>query len=297
VLILDIALVGGLALVVLSLVGWMLRRARLQAHRQVLDLRREHEIASRLQRSMLPRVLPRVAGLDLAWRYRAAGAGIEVGGDWYDVVETEDGLVHAIVGDVAGRGIDAATLMGQLRSTFHAYAYEHASPAEILRRMLRVMPEDGMATAVCLTLEPGRGELRYASAGHLPVLLLDPVGHRVTRLTDGGAPLLGATAGEGLRDHAVPLPANGVLVAYTDGLVERRERGIDDGIERLAETLRGSSSTDAEDLAERILTEVGGWSGGDGDDIALLVIRLGGAARPAGEPVGVGAEPVPASAG
>ena len=80
---------------------------------------------------------------------RRRAPGIEVGGDWYDVVVRADGLVQAIVGDVAGRGIGAATLMGQLRSAFHAYAYDHGSPAEVLRRMLRLVPEGAMATAVC----------------------------------------------------------------------------------------------------------------------------------------------------
>ena len=290
ILILEIVLIGGLTLVVLSVLGWMLRRARSHARRQLHDLEREHEIASRLQRSLLPRELPSIEGLEVAWRYRAAGAGIEVGGDWYDVVETDDGLVHAIVGDVAGRGLDAATLMGQLRSTFHAYAYEHSSPAEILRRMLRVMPGDAMATAVCFTLDPQGGELRYASAGHLPLLLLDPAGHLVTRLADGGAPLLGATAGATLHDHTVRLPVNGVVVAYTDGLVERRTRGINDGIELLEATLAASPSPDADGIAEQILGDVGGGSGGDGDDIALLVIRLD-RAPVAGTPAALSADP------
>ena len=117
---------------------------------------------------MLPATLPVVSGLEIACRYRAAGEGIEVGGDWYDVVARDDGLVHAIIGDVAGRGIAAATLMGHMRSAFHAYAYEHASPAEVLRRMLRMVPEGAMATAVCVSFDPFTGDLRYASAGHLP---------------------------------------------------------------------------------------------------------------------------------
>ncbi len=186
-LILDLALIAGLALILLSLITWAVRRTQREARQQQRDLEHERDIAVRLQRSMLPAALPVVEGLDVAWRYRAAGEGIEVGGDWYDVVVRADGLVQAIVGDVAGRGIGAATLMGQLRSAFHAYAFDHGSPAEVLRRMLRLVPEGAMATAVCLSFDPYTGDLRYASAGHLPPITVDGGDRAWSRCTSSAA--------------------------------------------------------------------------------------------------------------
>ena len=130
-------------------------------------------MAVSLQRSLLAQDLPAIDGVELLGRYQAGSAGMEVGGDWYDVVRRSDGIVHITVGDVAGRGIPAAVLMGQMRNAFRAYAYDHASPAELLRRMGRHITGDEMATAVCLTLDPYTQELTYASAGHPPPLLAE----------------------------------------------------------------------------------------------------------------------------
>ena len=236
-LILDLALIAGLALILISLMTWLGRRAQREARMQQRHLEHERDIALRLQRSMLPATLPVVDGLDIACRYRAAGEGIEVGGDWYDVVARDDGLVHAIVGDVAGRGIGAATLMGQLRSTFHAYAFDHASPAEVLRRMLRLIPDGAMATAVCLSFDPYTGDLRYASAGHLPPLTIDGATGEVAVHELGGAPPLGFAAPDSIRDVKVALAIGSSLIAYTDGLIERRTESIDVGIDRVARSL------------------------------------------------------------
>jgi anti-sigma regulatory factor (Ser/Thr protein kinase) len=277
-LFLDLVLIVGLALVVLALLVWIGRRARREQRRQSAQLAREHDIAVRLQRSMLPAALPRVDGVELASRYRAGAAGVEVGGDWYDVVARADGFVHAIVGDVAGRGIEAATLMGQLSSGFHAYAYDHGSPAEVLRRMVRLVPAGAMATAVCLTLDPYTGQLSYASAGHPPAVALDG-GGAVTLLDVGGAPPLGYVEPDRLADAHVQLGAATTVVAYTDGLVERRTASIDVGIARLSAALADGAALAVDELAGRILDEVGDASGAEEDDIALLVIRLAGVPR------------------
>ena len=236
-LILDLALIGGLAVIVLALLVWLVRRAGREQRRQSLQLAREHDIAVRLQRSMLPAALPRVDGVELASHYHAGADGVEVGGDWYDVVARADGFVHAIVGDVAGRGIDAATLMGQLSNGFHAYAYDHGSPAEVLRRMVRLVPAGAMATAVCLTLDPYTGDLRYASAGHPPAVAYDGETATVSLLDSGGAPPLGYVEADRLADARVQLGASTTVVAYTDGLVERRTASIDVGIARLSAVL------------------------------------------------------------
>jgi anti-sigma regulatory factor (Ser/Thr protein kinase) len=272
-LLLDLALIGGLGLILMALVIWVGRRAQREARMQQRHLEQERDIALRLQRSMLPARLPVVPGLDIACRYRAAGEGIEVGGDWYDVVARDDGLVHAIVGDVAGRGIAAATLMGQMRSAFHAYAYDHASPAEVLRRMLRLVPEGAMATAVCLSFDPYTGELRYASAGHLPPLTIDGATGAVAVHELGGAPPLGFAPPDSIRDVKVVLGVGSTLIAYTDGLIERRTENIDVGIDRVARSLVSGAGLSADELAEKVLEDVGG-SPATEDDVALLVVEL-----------------------
>jgi serine phosphatase RsbU (regulator of sigma subunit)/anti-sigma regulatory factor (Ser/Thr protein kinase) len=273
-LILDLSLVGGLAALLIALIAWLGSRVRREARRQSAHLAREHDIALRLQRSMLPASLPDVDGVDLACRYRAGVAGVEVGGDWYDVLARDDGFVHMIVGDVAGRGIDAATLMGQLRSAFHAYAFDHGSPAEVLRRMIRLVPSGSMATAVCMTLDPFTGDLRYATAGHPPPLAIDAATRTVRLLDVGGAPPLGYVAPDMLVDARVVLPAGTTVIAYTDGLVERRTASIDVGIARLSDALVAGAELDADALAGAVLEQVGDASPAEEDDIALLVLEL-----------------------
>ena len=141
----------------------------------------EHTVAVSLQRSLLSQDLPAIDGLELA---RPLPGGQRRDGGRRRLVRRRcrrsDGIVHITVGDVAGRGIPAAVLMGQMRNAFRAYAYDHTSPAELLRRMRRHITGDEMATAVCLTLDPYTRELTYASAGHPPSLLVGGAGGAVT---------------------------------------------------------------------------------------------------------------------
>jgi serine phosphatase RsbU (regulator of sigma subunit)/anti-sigma regulatory factor (Ser/Thr protein kinase) len=235
----------------------------------------EHAVAVSLQRSLLSQELPAIEGVELLGRYQAGSAGLEVGGDWYDVVRRSDGIVHITVGDVAGRGISAAVLMGQMRNAFRAYAFDHASPAELLRRMRRHVIGDEMATAVCLTLDPYTRELTYASAGHPPSLLCDAASGAVTRLDRAGAPPLGFAKAETIHEADVPLPAAATLVAYTDGLIERRGWSIDVGIDLLAEVLGAAAARGADELAATIVADVAATVD-SGDDVALLIVRLAG---------------------
>jgi serine phosphatase RsbU (regulator of sigma subunit)/anti-sigma regulatory factor (Ser/Thr protein kinase) len=234
---------------------------------------REHDVATALQRSLLPTELPEVEGVGLAGRYNAGAVGLEVGGDWYDAVRRPDGVVHFTVGDVAGRGVSAAVLMGQLRNSFRALAYEHTSPAEIARRLTRLVPENGMATATFLALDPYTGELRYSTAGHPPPLLLDAVSGEVTLLDEASAPPLGWIGTNTIREARLTLRSRMTLLAYTDGLVERRGLNIDDGIERAADTLRLRPERGAEDTADALL-ETFVQPTDASDDIALFVLQL-----------------------
>jgi serine phosphatase RsbU (regulator of sigma subunit) len=255
-------------------------RARSEAHAQrarararLLRYEAERQVATTLQRSLLTDV-PAIAGIDSAARYEAGVTGLEVGGDWYDVVARPDGIVHFTVGDVAGHGIAAAALMGQLRNAFRAYAYDQTSPAAILRRLLRHMGPGEMATAICLTIDPLTMELTYASAGHPPPLMRDDETGAITQLDFAQAPPLGFAAPENVRETRLALPPRATIVAYTDGVIERRDQPIDRGIARLADTLRASGvELSADDLADKLIREVAMVTAAS-DDIALLVLRL-----------------------
>jgi anti-sigma regulatory factor (Ser/Thr protein kinase) len=239
-----------------------LTRTRLSEH--------EHELAVRLQRSLLPADLPQAPGLELAGAYMAGGAGVEVGGDWYDAVVRPDGILQLCVGDVSGRGVAAATIMGRQRGTFRAYALDCVSPAEILRRMLRHVTGDEMITVTCVTVDPIGGRLGYSCAGHPPPLLLDRSAGEVVRLAHASAPPLGVAEADHVVEEWLPLPERALLALYTDGLVERRGADIDDGIDALAETLR----TDADLTADGTLAAVSGRIGRPTDDVALLLASV-----------------------
>jgi serine phosphatase RsbU (regulator of sigma subunit) len=279
-LFIELALTTGAALFGLALLAWILVRARAesrslgeQARRRRLRYEEEHAVAITLQRSLLS-AIPSIPHLDSAARYQAGSTGLEVGGDWYDVVERPDGIVHISVGDVAGRGVAAAALMGQLRNAFRAYAYDHISPAEIMWRLIRHMGEDEMATAVCITIDPASRQLTYASAGHPPALLRDDDTRAVTRLHLAQAPPLGFASPDAVVEAKVALPRRATLLAYTDGVIERRDQVIDEGIDRLAQAFRSADpGLSADELANMLIREVAVVTAAD-DDIALLVLRL-----------------------
>ncbi len=230
----------------------------------------EHDAAVLLQQSLLPDRLPDVAGVVVATHYRAGALNTRVGGDWYDIVRRPDGVLHLTVGDVAGRGIDAAISMGQLRNAFRAYALEHVSPAAIVDRLARHVPEDEMATVVCVTFDPLTRELTYASAGHLPPLMVDHQQGVVTRLSASHRGPLGWTTSGVVRDASAPVPGVATLALYTDGLVEHRDESIDVGIERLADALLESAEL-PEEGADAIVAAL---ASDPEDDLALLLVRL-----------------------
>ena len=248
---------------------------------------REHEIARVLQRSLLPDEMPAVPGLALAARYLAAGAAVEAGGDWYEVLPLGDGRVALAVGDVVGKGSRAAAAMGRLRSALQAFAMEGLGPAEILARLSRfaeTVSEANCATVALALVGTADGEVVYACAGH-PYPLLVSADGTARLLRDGrGGPLAGwATVrfGEG---H-VRLREGVALALYTDGLVERRGEGLDAGLARLEAAARPLSGRRAEEICDGLLDALGADEAPD--DVALLVARLasgdGGPSRRSGE--------------
>jgi PAS domain S-box-containing protein len=237
--------------------------------------RHEQQIGVQLQRSLLSGSVPRLAGLELGLVYRPGVAGLEVGGDWYDAFELDGGGVGLVVGDVVGRGIDAAATMGQLRSAVRALASTGLRPGALLDALdayARRHRVGRMATVVYGQLDVGSGELRFACAGHPPPLVLGADGS--PRLAWGGRSLpldVLSRPGQKRTEASVALEAGGALVLYTDGLVERRGRSLDDGLDALqaeAAKLRGCAATElAEQLVERLP------AGQHPDDLCVLTAR------------------------
>ncbi|MEZ5102011.1 MAG: SpoIIE family protein phosphatase [Thermoleophilia bacterium] len=233
---------------------------------------REHRIAETLQRSMLTESLPPVRGIALAARYLAGGAGLKVGGDWYDAIPLDDGRVVLAVGDVVGHGVQAAAVMGQLRNAVRAYVLEGYGPAETLERLNRLIARLGdcqFATACLVELDPAAARIRVASAGHPPPLLAGTGGGR---LVDGGRSLpLAVLPDVAYAEQVLPLPSDAVLLLYTDGLVERRGESLDDGLARLVASVDGRPQTPWE-VVDRVLGALA--AGGVDDDVAVLAARL-----------------------
>ncbi|WBB56051.1 SpoIIE family protein phosphatase [Verrucosispora sp. WMMD573] len=228
----------------------------------------EHRIAVTLQRSLLPRQIPQITGLDLAVRYEPASARTEVGGDFYELVMLDGHLLLAI-GDVAGHSLHAATIMAELRHALRAYAVEGHQPGEILHRvneLMRTLLPSELATICVLLLEPTTGHIRLASAGHLPPLIIQD---GKVEYVQHAAPLLGVRAPRPA-DLEFVLPAGATMVFYTDGLIERRDATIDEGLSALA-ACAAQVDDDLDRYCERLLVELAPDE--IQDDVAVVVLR------------------------
>ena len=232
---------------------------------------RELSNVEMLQRSLLPDKLPELEGIQVAARYMPGGGN--VGGDWYDAIPLEGGRVGVAMGDVVGHGIGAAALMGQLRHAMRAYALEGHSPAGVLDRLDRVVRSlDGgqMATLLYLVMEPDHATVRFASAGHVPPLVISPDGE-ADYLESAPNPPLGVFDTPEHREIEHHIAPGSTIVLYTDGLVEERGVSIDQGLE----ALRLAASQDAchpLELCERLLAAMLAVHAAN-DDIAVLALR------------------------
>ena len=241
--------------------------------------RREHEIAHRLQRSMLSGSLSEPHGCELDVVYRPGASGMEIGGDWYDAFWLDDGeTIGLVVGDVVGRGLDAAATMGQLRSAVRALAATGLPPGALLERLdeyVRRHDVGKMCTLVYAELDLARGTLRFACAGHPPPLLAVP--GEEARFAWGGrsTPLDAFGPGFPRDDATESLRPGSMVLLYTDGFVEERSRPLDDGMERL----RGTVAAHSADALPTILGEVVSVApeSHHADDICALVARLASA--------------------
>ncbi len=233
----------------------------------------EHRLVENLQRSILLDRMPRLAGAQLAARYVPGDGEVRVGGDWYDAIPLPGGRLGLAIGDVAGHGIGSAALMSQLRNALRAYALEHDSPAVVVDRLddlIHHLEPAGMATMIYLIYELGSGTLTFSAAGHPYPLVVGVDG--ATRFLRGGRSM---PLGTGWRDRrgagTVVLPPSSTLVLYTDGLIERRTRSMDDGFASLAAHAHAAGQH-PEEMCDVILDRLLGPEPPD-DDVAMLVMR------------------------
>ncbi|GAA3288769.1 SpoIIE family protein phosphatase [Dactylosporangium vinaceum] len=235
---------------------------------------RDREVAHTLQRSLLTGEWPADPRYHVVTAYRPAVHTLEVGGDWYDVFATSTESVGIVVGDVVGRGLHAASAMGQLRSAVRALASAHAGPAEVLRHMddfVSHFAAGQMTTLAYADLALDSGELRYACAGHPPPLLVGP-GGVPSFLWDARSGPLGATsAGRARSEARLTVPRGSRLMLYTDGLVERRGERFHHGLDRLAAAAAEHWQTPLTSLATQ-LSDAMLPGGGGHDDMCLLAL-------------------------
>ncbi|WP_328426527.1 ATP-binding SpoIIE family protein phosphatase [Streptomyces sp. NBC_00443] len=234
--------------------------------------RRQRETAVTLQRSLLPQELEEPDDLRIAATYHPGGTEAAVGGDWYDVITLGGGRTALVIGDVMGRGVRAAAVMGQLRTAVRAYARLDLPPHEVLQLLDGLATEidaNQIATCVYAIHDPNEGRLIYASAGHLPILVRDENG-AVQRADEPTGPPLG-TGGWMHASGSIPLSPGSTAVLYTDGLVERRDEDLDEGIASLERALAGATGT-PQVVCDRLVRSAGVTADHD-DDVAVLVLQ------------------------
>ncbi|WP_229898103.1 SpoIIE family protein phosphatase [Streptomyces finlayi] len=251
----------------LSLLAGRLAQGLSRVHQ--IDQQRETAIA--LQRAILgPSRLPD----GFAVRYEPATQPLEVGGDWYDTVALPDGRIGIVVGDCVGRGLQAAAVMGQLRSACRALLLQDANPSRTLMALDHFaagIPGALCTTVFCGVLDPDTGRLTYSSAGHPPGILAHPDGD--TRLLDAGRSTpLAVRPGHPRPEADCTMPARSTLLLYTDGLVERRRRPLMDGIHQAGAAVQEGRDTAVDDLASQVMSRLAP-AGGYDDDVALLLYR------------------------
>lgn len=241
---------------------------------------RQRKAALTLQRGLLPGRLPAVEGLDLAWRYEPGTAGTEVGGDWSDVVPLSAGRVALVIGDVMGRGLTAAAVMGQVRAAVRAFAALDLPAADVLTHLNDLVqnlgsgPDGALVSCVYVIFEPAVASITVANAGHVPPVLVDPRPREQAhaRLLEEPEGIILGVGGATFTEARYPFPAGSTLALYTDGLVESAEIDIDQGTQRLRAALTGTGTASLPATADRLFNLIDRGGGYD-DDVALLLAR------------------------
>jgi hypothetical protein len=229
----------------------------------------EHRTALALQRSLLPASLPLLPGLVIAARYKASDEQAEVGGDFYDAFQTDDGGSIVVIGDVQGHSLEAAVVMAELRYSLRAYVYDGFSPGQVLRRVNSILMRSQLemtATLCMLVFPPDEHVMVVANAGHIPALILHD---GVASYLGNGGPLLGVDYPPD-ESMVMPRPVGARILLMTDGLVERRGEDMTVAMDRLARDFEGTMSLGVEQLADQLMEQ---WGGGE-DDVALIVVDV-----------------------
>ncbi|GAB7045599.1 SpoIIE family protein phosphatase [Catenuloplanes indicus JCM 9534] len=242
-----------------------------QGLHRIHQIDQQRETALALQRAILgPAQLP--IGFEV--RYAPATRPLKVGGDWYDTIRLPDDRIGIVVGDCVGHGLQAATVMGQLRSACRALLLQNLDPAATLMALDRFaaqLPGASCATVFCGTLDTGTGELRYSSAGHPPAIVTHADG--TTQLLDQGRSRpLGVRGAADRPEATYTVPARATLLLYTDGLIERRRAPLTAGIGRVSTVVQRGRSAPLDALASEVMDSMAPDAGYD-DDVALLLYR------------------------
>lgn len=245
------------------------------AMQHVRQFENARETSLTLQRAMLPPIAPPPG---FVVRYEPAVPPLEIGGDWYDVLPIGDNRIGIVVGDCVGRGLPAAAIMGQLRSSARALLINDAQPALLLEQLdsaASLIPNAYCTTVFLAVLDTESGVLQYSNAGHIPAVLAGAgcaAGSETTMLTDARSVPLAVRRDEPRPQASVVLPPGSTLMLYTDGLVERKHESIDEGISRASEVLVESTNLPLDAIADAMLRELAPEGGYD-DDVAMVIYR------------------------
>jgi serine phosphatase RsbU (regulator of sigma subunit) len=236
----------------------------------------QKDFSETMQRSLLPRELPAVPGLEVGHVYESS-ARVDVGGDVYDFLSLDEGRLAVVIGDVLGKGIQAAADMAMAKFSFRALARSHPEPSDFLANANEVVVEEiepgKFITMLYVVVDPASGEVACASAGHPAMRVVTPVG-RVIQLQAAGL-ALGIDSDQEYPAERLRLQPGTAVVLFTDGVIEARRDGELYGEERLDRLLTGRSYLGAQELAEAILTDCRSFGGGDlADDCAVVVLKL-----------------------
>jgi serine phosphatase RsbU (regulator of sigma subunit) len=272
---LIVAVVGTLLSLLAAFTANYLVRRRRRAEWLASENRRmyseQRSIAEVLQHALLPQVLPEIAGIETAMRYVAGSEGTDVGGDWYDVIPLDDSRFVFVLGDVSGRGVEAATVMARLHFAIRAYVAQGDAPETVVGKLGRLLDIDHdkcFATILCALVDVPPHSVTMVNAGHPPPLLLK--GNRADFMRTKVFPPVGVGAEVSYEAATLGVPEGATIVAFTDGLVERRGEALDAGLARLR-ALVAAGPADLDDLLTRILTESS--TSGYHDDTAILAVR------------------------
>jgi serine phosphatase RsbU (regulator of sigma subunit) len=231
----------------------------------------QRNIAQTLQHALLPEVLPQIPGTEASARFEPGEQGVEIGGDWYDVIPLDDKRLLLVVGDVTGRGLRAAATMASLRYAILAYAAQGDPPAMILSKLSRLLDVGSsgqLATVLCALIDIGEGTLSVTSAGHLPPLLISNGASRYVE-SEVGLPI-GVQHGAAYQSTTISTPPSATILAFTDGLVERRGENLDLSLARLREAASGNH-VGLPELLGRLITQL--RHGPYEDDTAIVGVR------------------------